>query len=47
MFDKLVDDLDDWSRHPRRLEVPVSAEVEILQRFPQHTGFGDVDGNEL
>lgn len=47
MSDELVDDLDDWGRHARRLEVLVGAEVKIFQRFPQHTSFGDVDGNEL
>lgn len=47
MSDEHVDDLDNWGRHPRSLEVLVSAEIEILERFSQHTGVSDIDGDEL
>lgn len=47
MFDELVDDVNHWGPHSRRQEVLVAAQVEVLQWLPQHTGLGDVDGNEL
>jgi len=47
VFDKLVNDLNDRSSHPCNFEILIRAEIEILQRLPQHTGFGDIDGNEL